>query len=147
MLTSNDLGSLRDAFEVKKFKKGEVIFPQGQIANGAYVVLSGLVHLVKKHKVENIVEHLGNISAGDSFGAWYVLFESKLRPVSAFAKEDSELVFVPNEVLKEKLKNCDPFIIYCFRKWIDLMRHKKVPEDYSEKKETKKDPVFDNYKK
>ena len=48
MLKTNDLKSLKEHFEVKNFRKGEVIFPQGQIANGAYLVIKGLVHLKKK---------------------------------------------------------------------------------------------------
>ena len=139
MLNDIDLNNLKSSFEVKKFKKGEVIFPQGQIADGAYVVISGLIELKKKHYSENIIEHIGEISKGDTFGAWYILFESNLREISAEAIENSEVVFIPNDLLKQKLKKCDPFIIYCFRKWIDLISNKKVP-----KKNTpiKNDPKF-----
>ena len=49
MLKTSDLQSLKKHFQVKSFKKGEVIFPQGQVANGAYIVIKGLVHLKKKH--------------------------------------------------------------------------------------------------
>ena len=128
MLNEIDLNNLKSSFKIKKFKKGDVIFPQGQIADGAYVVISGLIGLKKKHYSENIIEHIGKISKGDTFGAWYILFESKLRFISAEAIEDSEVVFIPNDLLKKKLKNCDPFIIYCFRKWIDLISNKKVPK-------------------
>ena len=54
MLKTTDLQSLKKHFEVKTFRKGEVVFPQGQIANGAYVVIKGLVHLKKKHKKRTI---------------------------------------------------------------------------------------------
>ena len=128
MLNDIDLNNLKSSFEVKRFKKGEVIFPQGQIADGAYVVISGLIGLKKKHHSENIIEHIGEISKGDTFGAWYILFESNLRQVSAEATENSEVVFIPNDLLKQKLSKCDPFIIYCFRKWIDLISNKKVPK-------------------
>ena len=123
MLNDIDLNNLKSSFEVKKFKKGEVIFPQGQIADGAYVVVSGSIELKKKHYSQNIIEHIGEISKGDTFGAWYILFESNLRQISAEAIENSEVVFIPNDLLKQKLKKCDPFIIYCFRKWIDLISY------------------------
>ena len=100
------------------------------MADGAYIVLSGLIHL-KKYKTANIIEHIGEIGPGDTFGAWYILFESELRSVSAVAFKDSELVFIPNEILQKKLRSSDPFIIYCFRKWIDLIKQKKVPENKS----------------
>ena len=128
MLNDIDLNNLKSSFEVKKFKKGEVIFPQGQIADGAYVVVSGSIELKKKHYSQNIIEHIGEISKGDTFGAWYILFESNLRQISAEAIENSEVVFIPNDLLKQKLKKCDPFIIYCFRKWIDLISNKKFPK-------------------
>ena len=54
MLKTSDLQSLKKHFQVKSFKKGEVIFPQGQVANGAYIVIKGLVHLKKKHKEEKL---------------------------------------------------------------------------------------------
>ena len=55
-----------------------------------------------------MIEHIGTIKKGDTFGAWYVLFESNLRPLSAEANEDSELIFIPNDILVNKLKNSDP---------------------------------------
>ena len=146
MLKSSDIQSLKSNFEVKSYKKDEVIFPQGQIADGAYIVIKGLVHLKKEHKNANIVQHLGKIGPGDSFGAWYVLFESELRQVTALALADSELIFIPNKVLHEKLKSCDPFIIYCFRKWLDLIENKKVPVARSSlEKNRKNDPDFSKY--
>ena len=144
MLKTSDLQSLKKHFRVKSFKKGEVIFPQGQVANGAYIVIKGLVHLKKKHKEAKIIQHIGDIGPGDSFGAWYILFESELRAVSAEAYEDCELIFIPNNILAEKLKKCDPFIIYCFRKWIDLFAHNKVPNTKQSDKQLKikNDPNF-----
>ena len=139
MLKTSDLQSLKKHFQVKSFKKGEVIFPQGQVANGAYIVIKGLVHLKKKHKEAKIIQHIGDIGPGDSFGAWYILFESELRAVSAEAYEDCELIFIPNKILAKKLKNCDPFIIYCFRKWIDLFAQNKVPNTIVTKEDPKKD--------
>ena len=58
----------------------------------------------KKHHSENIIEHIGEISKGDTFGAWYILFESNLRQISAEATENSEVVFIPNDLLKQKRK-------------------------------------------
>ena len=89
MLTSNELNNLKNHFETKSFKKVEVVFPQGLIANVAYIVLSGKNHLKKQHKTAEIIEHLCEITSGDTFGAWYVLFELELRPVSAEAIEGS----------------------------------------------------------
>ena len=51
MLTPSELKNLKGYFKTKKFKKDEIIFPQGQVADGAYIVLSGLIHLKKKHKI------------------------------------------------------------------------------------------------
>ena len=147
MLQKFELECLKNKYNTIVCNEGDIIFPQGQIANGAYIVISGLIHLKKKHKDENLIEHLGNIGPGDTFGAWYVLFESKLRMVSAEAVKKSELVFIPNKVLEEKLKSCDPFIIYCFRKWIDLIGNKKGPikEKTVDKVNRSNDPKFNEF--
>ncbi len=89
---------------------------------------------------------LGKIDPGDSFGVWSVLFESELRQLNALALTDFELIFIPNKVLHEKLKSYDPVIIYCFRKWLDLIENKKVLIVRSSlKKNRKNDPDFSKY--
>ena len=128
MLSDIELNKLKNSFNIKKFIRGDIIFPQGAEADGAYIVISGSVILKKHHHKSKMIEHIGTIKKGDTFGAWYVLFESNLRPLSAEANEDSELIFIPNDILVNKLKNSDPFIIYCFRKWIDLTSKNIVPK-------------------
>ena len=128
MLSDIELNKLKNSFKIKKFIKDDIIFPQGAEADGAYIVISGSVTLKKHHQKNKMIEHIGTIKKGDTFGAWYVLFESNLRPLSAEANEDSELIFIPNDILVNKLKNSDPFIIYCFRKWIDLTSKNIVPK-------------------
>ncbi len=128
MLSDIELNKLKNSFKIKKFIKDDIIFPQGAEADGAYIVISGSVTLKKHHQKNKMIEHIGTIKKGDTFGAWYVLFESNLRPLSAEANEDSELIFIPNDILINKLKNSDPFIIYCFRKWIDLTSKNIVPK-------------------
>ncbi len=128
MLSQLELNKLKNSFKTKKFIKGDIIFPQGSEADGAYIVISGSVILKKHHDKSMMIEHIGTIKKGDTFGAWYVLFESNLRPLSAEAIEDSELIFIPNNILVDKLKQSDPFIIYCFRKWIDLTSKNVVPK-------------------
>ena len=128
MLSHLELNKLKNSFKIKKFIKGDVIFPQGAVADGAYIVISGSVLLKKHHYKSKMIEHIGTIKKGDTFGAWYVLFESDLRPLSAESNEDSELIFIPNDILVDKLKKSDPFILYCFRKWIDLTSKNVVPK-------------------
>jgi CRP-like cAMP-binding protein len=128
MLSHLELNKLKNSFKTKKFVKGDVIFPQGAVADGAYIVISGSVLLKKHHYKSKMIEHIGTITKGDTFGAWYVLFESDLRPLSAESNEDSELIFIPNDILVDKLKKSDPFILYCFRKWIDLTSKNVVPK-------------------
>ena len=85
MLSDIELNKLKNSFKIKNFIKGEIIFPQGAEADGAYIVISGSVTLKKHHQKNKMIEHIGTIKKGDTFGAWYVLFESNLRPLSAEA--------------------------------------------------------------
>ena len=93
MLSDIELNKLKNSFNIKKFIKGDIIFPQGAEADGAYIVISGSVILKKHHQKSKIIEHIGTIKKGDTFGAWYVLFESNLRPLSAEAKEEFRTYF------------------------------------------------------
>jgi len=110
MLSHLELNKLKKSFKIK------------------YIVISGSVILKKHHYKNKMIEHVGTIKKGDTFGAWYVLFESNLRLLSAEANEESELIFIANDILVDKLKKSDPFIIYCFRKWIDLTSKNIVPK-------------------
>ena len=39
MLSDIELNKLKNSFKIKKFIKGDIIFPQGAEADGAYIVI------------------------------------------------------------------------------------------------------------
>ena len=50
MISHLELNKLKNSFKIKKFIKGDIIFPQGAVADGAYIVISGSV-LLKKNTI------------------------------------------------------------------------------------------------
>ncbi len=77
----------------KRFGKGEVIFSEGDIANGFYVVDRGKVKIYKIsfEGKEQIIHIFG---PGEPFGE-VPMFEGKHFPAHAMAMEESTVIFFP----------------------------------------------------
>ncbi|MCP3944321.1 MAG: cyclic nucleotide-binding domain-containing protein [Desulfobacteraceae bacterium] len=78
------------------FKKGEVIFLEGDKSRELYILLKGSVSIKIKVQEDNRLRRLITISPGVSFGEIALLDES-FRSAGAWADRDSELLCLSNE--------------------------------------------------
>jgi NTE family protein len=80
-------------------RAGETIYRYGDSATTAHVVLAGRVEIMATDRVgeETVVAHLG---PGQEFGALAV-FESGRRSATAVAAEDSEILVIEEEILRQ----------------------------------------------
>ncbi len=109
--TSEDSG-LRNLHELKnffddhgvisKFKKGEVIYEEGEHSNNIYLILKGVV---KSHKMdENGKELITNLYKTDDFLGFTSFIDNTPYLESATAVEDLELAGISKNNLKEILE-------------------------------------------
>ena len=82
----------------KKFDRGQVVFLEGSVASGFYVVASGVVK-VYKTSFEGKEQILHIFGPGEPFGE-VAVFEGGLFPAHAMAVEPSELIFLEKDALK-----------------------------------------------
>ncbi len=77
----------------KKYRRGETIFSEGELANGFYVVMRGKVKIYKIsfEGKEQIIHIFG---PGEPFGE-VPMFEGKHFPAHAIAMEESTVIFFP----------------------------------------------------
>jgi CRP/FNR family transcriptional regulator len=94
-LNEEDLKKIRAFALLKKVRKKEVIFYEGQEAKGFYITLSGKVKIYKVSP-EGKEQILHVISAPDSF-AEASLFLEGIYPAFAEALSDSQLLFIPQK--------------------------------------------------
>jgi CRP/FNR family transcriptional regulator len=94
-LNEEDLKKIRAVALLKRVRKKEVIFSEGEEAKGFYVTLSGKVKIYKVSP-EGKEQILHVISAPDSF-AEASLFLEGIYPAFAEALSDSQLLFIPKK--------------------------------------------------
>jgi CRP/FNR family transcriptional regulator len=92
-LKEKDLKRIRSIALLKKIEKKEILFSDGEVARGFYVILSGKVKLYKVSP-EGKEQILHVVSAPDTF-AEAVLFMEGTYPVFAEALIDCQLLFFP----------------------------------------------------
>jgi CRP/FNR family transcriptional regulator len=94
-LNERDLKKIRSICLLKKVRKKEIIFSEGQEARGFYVTLSGKVKIYKVSP-DGKEQILHVINAPDSF-AEASLFLEGIYPAFAEALSDSQLLFIPKK--------------------------------------------------
>jgi CRP/FNR family transcriptional regulator len=94
-LNEGDLKKIRSICLLKKVRKKEIIFSEGQEARGFYVTLSGRVKIYKVSP-DGKEQILHVINAPDSF-AEASLFLEGIYPAFAEALSDSQLLFIPKK--------------------------------------------------
>lgn len=82
----------------KKFDRGQVVFLEGSVASGFYVVASGVVK-VYKTSFEGKEQILHIFGPGEPFGE-VAVFEGGLFPAHAMVVEPGELIFLEKDALK-----------------------------------------------
>ncbi|MFM2293677.1 MAG: hypothetical protein RLZZ350_90, partial [Verrucomicrobiota bacterium] len=96
-LAEGELRRLREATQTRRFPRGAEIFKQGDTGDGLLLVKSGLVNIVGA-VTGNQRYVFARIGAGDFFGEMAVL-EDKPRSATALAAEDTEIYFIPRDVM------------------------------------------------
>lgn len=94
-IAPEDIDSMLSCLKAKiiRYKKGSAVFLEGDPAGNVGIVLSGKVHIVREdyYGNRNIV---AIVSTGEMFGEVFACAGTDLMPVSVFAEEISEIMFI-----------------------------------------------------
>lgn len=94
-LNEQELNSLAEIVFIRTVDKGEILFFQGDPANGFYTLLSGLIRIYKSSP-EGKEYTLHTIRPGQMF-AEAAIFGGKLFPANCIALEESVVAFFPKD--------------------------------------------------
>lgn len=97
-----------DIVAVRNFKKGDMIFREGEVGRTAFLVREGKVKIARERSSTN-KQSIGHAGPGQVFGE-HALLSIGPRPNSAIAEEETKCVEIHRDKLTEKLKTEDPFI-------------------------------------
>ena len=89
-LTPKELRVLEQVVHIRNYEADEPVFVETEPGAGMYVIRSGRVNVVLKHKSDKPII-LAELQAGDFFGEMAVLGSSE-RSATAIAQEPSELI-------------------------------------------------------
>jgi CRP-like cAMP-binding protein len=97
---------------VRSFKKGEIIFREGDIGEEMFIIRSGRVEVVKKIQDEELV--LATLEANSFFGEM-ALFGDKRRTATIRAVENSEMITITKNVLAMQLAKAPDWFVAIMR--------------------------------
>ena len=66
------------------------------------------------------------VREGEVFGVWKALYQNKKRNFTATASKPSEVLIIPDYILEKKVKEADPFLIYCFKQWLNVTNSNRL---------------------
>ncbi len=107
----------------KEFKKGEILFEQGDIAEEMYIIIDGKVDIFitigegenKRNKV------LATLKAGDFLGEMSIL-NNEPRSASASISEDAKILIIDQETFAAMIRNNAEFSLKILSRLSDRLR-------------------------
>ncbi|MDC0531243.1 cyclic nucleotide-binding domain-containing protein [Alphaproteobacteria bacterium] len=124
---------LSKMFSSRTLEKNDVLFREGDTLGDAYIIKFGEIE-IRKH--ENIVEL---VTEGEIVGIFNVFFDNKVRMFTAVALTKGEVFIIPEEYLRGLLEKSDPFVRYCFRTFLPLLKRFSEQFDKKDSNQNKKD--------
>ena len=94
------MSEIYSANEIKSFKKGDVVFYEGDNDKDLFIISSGEVEIIKNVLDGEVV--LARLGEGDFFGEM-AMFGSKTRSATVRAKTDLETIIVKENYFQEQI--------------------------------------------
>ena len=114
-LPDSELRILKDAVRIQSFPPGKVIFTEGDVGDGLYVVRTGTVQ-ISAFVNENERRILSRVESGDFFGEMAVV-DNEPRSATAMAEKGTEIYFVPREVVFQMLERSPKLAVNLMREF------------------------------
>ncbi len=125
-LSPSELELLWNSARLVNVANGSVIFNEGDVGDGVYLIKSGKVQIFSRVGEEHEKE-FATFGVGEIFGEMAII-ENKSRSATAKAVEDTELYFIPCEAMANVLER-SPKVALCFLKDISR-RLRKFDKHY-----------------
>jgi EAL domain-containing protein (putative c-di-GMP-specific phosphodiesterase class I) len=109
------------------FKKGEVVFHEGDARDLAYIIEDGEIDIIRGHGTP--AEHCyATLKKGELFGEM-ALMEPGFRSASAIAKTNVVVFIISPAALEDRLSGVDPVVVSLFSILIERYRFSRIESD------------------
>ena len=115
-----DFSQLSKTFSTRHLLKDDTLFREGDEHGDGYIIKEGSIILTRKLGVA--IMRAAIIEKEEVLGVWKVLFNTKKRFFTAQALVTTSVLVIPEQNLKSIINNADPFLIYCFKQWLNVTR-------------------------
>jgi len=113
---------MNNFIERMTYQAGDFVFKEGDQANSAFIIQSGVVEIVKRQDED--YKTLAEIPEGGIFGEM-ALIDDAPRSAGARMKKGGTLVVVNRGTFEEKLKKTDPFIRTLLKIFVETIRRQQ----------------------
>ena len=115
-----DFDKLAANFSRRFLKAGDVLFREGGTDGDGYIIETGELQLIRNERDTKIRRAV--LGEGEVLGVWKILFANNERYFTAKATVKTAVIVIPETHLQAMLDQADPFLLHCFRKWLDVSR-------------------------
>lgn len=116
-----DFEKLAVNFSRRFLKAGDVLFREGDTNGDGYIVEVGELELIRNEG--DTKERTAVLGEGEVLGVWKILFANDARYFTAKATIKTTVIVIPELYLQSMLDQADPFLLHCFRKWLEVSRN------------------------
>lgn len=104
----------------KNFKKGQLIFAEGEPCEGLYVVLEGEVRIYKlSPEGRELILHVAR--EGEPFGGVPIFLDNPKNPAFAECKNDAKVLFIPRQSLTDLISKDSKFALKILSSFADYL--------------------------
>jgi CRP-like cAMP-binding protein len=98
-----------DTFKTRKVAAGDIIFLEGQPADGAFVILQGHADVVVQNAAGELVP-VNRMGPGELFGEIALLTDQKSRTATVMAADTCDLLEIDRSIFDGRLAKADPLV-------------------------------------
>lgn len=116
-----------------KYKKGQVIFAEGEASSFLYIVISGEIRIFKEEKSRLIP--ITTVGPQDFIGE-LSMFNDEPRSATAIATKDSELMIIKKSDIRKVLRSCPEWVSNIMitisdrlRNTVEVLREHRIIDD------------------
>ena len=108
---------LRENFVEVEIPAGTILFSEDDKSSNAYYVVDGIVELRNTTAIGSGSAYAAsiNVSVGEIFGASKLVFGQEGQQYQAKTKTKCKLLVIDADVIRSKLNEADPFLLYLIR--------------------------------
>ena len=108
-----------------RYPETRLLFRAGDESSDGYVLSMGEIQLSRRLGQSDAMQ-IHVVREGEVFGVWKALYQNKKRNFTATASKPSEVLIIPDYILEKKVKEADPFLIYCFKQWLNVTNSNRL---------------------